>query len=177
MLSFLVYSSHWCLFSVSYLEFIIIDIQVMSDSLRPKDCSLPGSSVREILQARMVGIGSHSLFQGDLPNPGIKPGSPTLQADCLPSKPPGKHHNWSLASFFFFFLSSLHVSVLRLYIKRSIPQDSRNSFCVTHFYLHFLGTALIALYIYIYIYKIFISIFNVIQSRLTTHIIFLVIIL
>ena len=25
---------------------------------------------------------------GDLPNPGIKPGSPTLQADSLPSEPP-----------------------------------------------------------------------------------------
>ena len=25
---------------------------------------------------------------GDLPNPGIKPRSPTLQADSLPSKPP-----------------------------------------------------------------------------------------
>ena len=27
---------------------------------------------------------------GDLPDPGIKPGSPTLQADALPSGPPGK---------------------------------------------------------------------------------------
>ena len=27
---------------------------------------------------------------GDLPNPGIEPGSPTLQADSLPSEPPGK---------------------------------------------------------------------------------------
>ena len=27
---------------------------------------------------------------GDLPNPGIEPGSPTLQADILPSEPPGK---------------------------------------------------------------------------------------
>ena len=27
---------------------------------------------------------------GDLPDPGIKPGSPTLQADALPSEPPGK---------------------------------------------------------------------------------------
>ena len=27
---------------------------------------------------------------GDLPNPGIKPGFPALQADSLPSKPPGK---------------------------------------------------------------------------------------
>ena len=26
----------------------------------------------------------------DLPNPGIKPGSPALQADALPSEPPGK---------------------------------------------------------------------------------------
>ena len=26
----------------------------------------------------------------DLPNPGIEPGSPTLQADTLPSEPPGK---------------------------------------------------------------------------------------
>ena len=27
---------------------------------------------------------------GDLPNPGIEPGSPALQADALPSAPPGK---------------------------------------------------------------------------------------
>ena len=27
---------------------------------------------------------------GDLPNPGIEPGSPALQADILPSEPPGK---------------------------------------------------------------------------------------
>ena len=27
---------------------------------------------------------------GDLPNPGIEPGSPALQADTLPSEPPGK---------------------------------------------------------------------------------------
>ena len=27
---------------------------------------------------------------GDLPNPGIEPGSPTLQADTLPSEPPRK---------------------------------------------------------------------------------------
>ena len=27
---------------------------------------------------------------GDLPDPGIKAGSPTMQADSLPSEPPGK---------------------------------------------------------------------------------------
>ena len=30
------------------------------------------------------------LSSGDLPNPGINPGSPALQADSLPSEPPGK---------------------------------------------------------------------------------------
>ena len=29
---------------------------------------------------------------GDLPNPGIEPRSPTLQADALPSEPPGKQN-------------------------------------------------------------------------------------
>ena len=30
------------------------------------------------------------LTPGDLPNPGIEPTSPALQADSLPSEPPGK---------------------------------------------------------------------------------------
>ena len=30
------------------------------------------------------------LSPGDLPNPGIEPGSPTLQADSLPFEPTGK---------------------------------------------------------------------------------------
>ena len=29
---------------------------------------------------------------GDLPDPGIEPGSPALQADALTSQPPGKPH-------------------------------------------------------------------------------------
>ena len=29
---------------------------------------------------------------GDLPNPGIEPGSPALRADALPSEPPGRLH-------------------------------------------------------------------------------------
>ena len=37
----------------------------------------------------------------DLPNPGIEPRSPTLQADALPSEPPGKpsRHNDHLQKF------------------------------------------------------------------------------
>ena len=59
----------------------------------PMDCSLPGSSVHGILQARITGVGCHSLLQGNLPDPGIEPKSPALQADSLPSEPPGKIAN------------------------------------------------------------------------------------
>ena len=34
---------------------------------------------------------------GDLPNPGIKPRSPSLQADTLPSKPPGKPKEFQIS--------------------------------------------------------------------------------
>ena len=33
---------------------------------------------------------------GDLPNPGIEPRPPALQADSLPTEPPGKPHNFGL---------------------------------------------------------------------------------
>ena len=34
-------------------------------------------------------MGSHFLLQGNLPDPGIEPGSPELQADASPSEPQG----------------------------------------------------------------------------------------
>ena len=55
----------------------------------PMDCSLPGSSVHGILQQEYWS-GLPFPSPGDLPNPGIKPGSPTLEADALTSEPPGK---------------------------------------------------------------------------------------
>ena len=53
------------------------------------DCSLPGSSVHGILQARImewVAISS----PGDLPDPGIELRSPALQADSLMTELLGK---------------------------------------------------------------------------------------
>ena len=53
------------------------------------DCSLPGFSVHGIFQAGILEwVAIPSL--GDLPDPEIEPGSPTLQVDSLPSEPPGK---------------------------------------------------------------------------------------
>ena len=54
-------------------------------------CSPPGSSVRGILQARILEWLPFPSPE-DLPNPGIEPGSPALRADALPSEPPGKTH-------------------------------------------------------------------------------------
>ena len=42
--------------------------------------------------------GLPSCPSGDLPNPGIEPMSPSLQADSLPSKPPGKSMNTGVGS-------------------------------------------------------------------------------
>ena len=55
----------------------------------PVDCSLPGSSVHGILQARILEWVAIS-FSRNLPDPGIEPRSPTLLADALRSEPPGK---------------------------------------------------------------------------------------
>ena len=38
---------------------------------------------------------------GDLPDPGTEPKSPALQADSLPSEPPGNHVHGSTAFFLF----------------------------------------------------------------------------
>ena len=45
-----------------------------------------------------AGAGSLSLLPGHLPNPGIKPRSPALQADSLPAEPPEKPKNTGMGS-------------------------------------------------------------------------------
>ena len=40
--------------------------------------------------SKNTGVGCLALPPGDLPDPGIEPGSPTLQAESSPSEPPGK---------------------------------------------------------------------------------------
>ena len=55
----------------------IVSLSVMFNSLWPHSAG----------QEYWSGLPFSSL--GDLPDPGIKPGSPTLQADSFPSEPPG----------------------------------------------------------------------------------------
>ena len=63
------------------------------DSLQP----LPGSSSMGILQARILEWVAMPP-PGDLPNPGIKTRSISLQADSLSSEPPGKLKNTGVGS-------------------------------------------------------------------------------
>ena len=63
------------------------------------DCSLPGSSVHGVLQARILEWAAISFSRGTS-QPRIEPGSPTLQADSLPSEPPGKPLCFLLISIF-----------------------------------------------------------------------------
>ena len=70
---------------------------VASDFCDPMECSPPGSSVHGILRQEYW---SRVPFPspGDLPNPGTEPGSPAVQADSLPSEPPGKAYRVAAAA-------------------------------------------------------------------------------
>ena len=54
-----------------------------------RHCSLPGSSVHELLQIRILECVASPFSRGNLHDPGIRPGSPALHADSLPSEPQG----------------------------------------------------------------------------------------
>ena len=65
----------------------------------PVDCSPRGSSVHGDSLGRNTGVGCHALPPGDPPDPGIKPRSPTLQAEFLPSEPTEKPKNTGVGAY------------------------------------------------------------------------------
>ena len=67
---------------------------VVSNSLRPHGLYSPWNS-----PGQNTGVGSLSLSPGDLPNSEVKPRSPALQADSLPTELSGKLY-LSFISFF-----------------------------------------------------------------------------
>ena len=56
------------------------------------DYILQGSSVHGDSPGKNYWSGLSCLLPGDLPNPGIEPGSPSLQVDSLPAELQGKPH-------------------------------------------------------------------------------------
>ena len=57
---------------------------IVSNSLRPHGLYCPWN-----FPGQNTGVGSLSLLQEDLLNPGIEPRFPALQADSLPAEPQG----------------------------------------------------------------------------------------
>ena len=58
-------------------------------TLRPQDCSPPGSPVHGDSPGKKTGVGCHALLQGISPPQGSSPGLP-LREDSVPSERPGK---------------------------------------------------------------------------------------
>ena len=80
----------WRFLSITFLACEVSEVAQSCLTLcDPMDCSLPGSSVRGILQARILEWVAVSFSRWSS-QPRIEPGCPTLQADALPSEPPGK---------------------------------------------------------------------------------------
>ena len=65
------------------------EVAVMSDSVIPLTAAYQAPPSMEFSRQEYWS-GVPFPPQGDLPNPGIEPRSPSLQADALPSEPPGK---------------------------------------------------------------------------------------
>ena len=95
----------------------------------PMDCSLSGSSIHGIFQARVLEWIAIS-FSRDLPDPGIEPGSHALQADALPSEPPGKPQRTNTCLLLDILLFCWEKKCGPLCIReQSIPEDGTGGIC------------------------------------------------
>ena len=86
----------------------MVDFQIMGESWFVQE----KKKLEPLANALMTWLKSE-VSPGDLPNPGIKPRSPTLQADSLSSEPPGK----PLYSTLKYIPNELKVLMLKIEIK------------------------------------------------------------
>ena len=85
-----------CLFNLYAESVCVLSCSVVSDSLQP---TLPTRLLYPWEFSRQeYWTGLPCPPPGDLPNPGIKPRSPTLQVDSLPSQPSRKPKNTGIGS-------------------------------------------------------------------------------
>ena len=78
------------LFKINICLPVYLITSVVSNSLKPHRLSPSRLHCPWNSPGKNTGVHSHSLLQGNLPDPGIEPASPALYADSLPSEPPGK---------------------------------------------------------------------------------------
>ena len=82
----LISKEHQC--SPQFFIVVLVDRSCLT-LCDPMDRSLPGSSVHGIFSRQEYWSGLPFPFPGDLPDPGIKSRSPSLQADSLLFESPG----------------------------------------------------------------------------------------
>ena len=137
------YQYYTWLFGKSFWKGMKVKVIQSCPTLRPH------ALVHAILQARILEWVALP-FSGDLPNPGIKPRSPVLQADSLPAEPQGKRHSlnissggvcwWNLISFlcfqcmciFFFFTARRNKRIFILGKQCPLMWERSVSYIVTH---------------------------------------------
>ena len=96
----------------------------------PVDCSPPGSSVHGIHQARILSKFPF-LSPGNLPNPGIKPKSPSMQVDILLLSHQGSslpRFSWDNFKYFFLLTSSFFIYTSSTRFKYSWYDHKYNSY-------------------------------------------------
>ena len=80
--------------SINFLIYLcVLSLSVMSDSLWPHGLQPARLFCSWGFSRQEYWSGFPCPPPGDLPNPGTEPRPPTLQADSLPSEPPGKSKN------------------------------------------------------------------------------------
>ena len=80
------------------IDYVCVVTQLCSTLCSTMDCSPPGSSIQDS-PGKNTAVCCLALLQGDLPNPGIEPRSPTLQVVSLPTEPPGNPMNTGVDSY------------------------------------------------------------------------------
>ena len=110
--------------------------QLCPTPCNPMDCSLPGTSAHES-PGNNAGVLPFPS-PGDLPNPGIKPGSPILQADALTSELPGKLPWWNLKIQLIFYLSPQGVQylVLSFFFQFSVKHSIKLSILLSVYFIN-----------------------------------------
>ena len=87
------------------------------------DCSPPGSSVHGDSPRQEYWSGLPCPPPGDLPNPGIKPRSPALQVDSLPTEPQRKPMKEKRYQYYFTSVCPMHAKSLQSCPTLCDPMD------------------------------------------------------
>ena len=145
-------SSHWAyyfnynqlprlLFSYTFFPLLyycvcVLIAQSYLTLCNPMDCSLPCLPVHGILQARILEWVAISFSRG-LPNPGIEPKFPALQAVSLPSEPLGKPFystNHLLINYAIYYLFCVLFSVCLPHYNMDFARTEIFT-CLTHWFI------------------------------------------